>query len=111
MKSNIIGTAITIGGVVYGNVIAGESLTILSTALVLGDIITRRIKADEGCLVHGKVKVCLNDESWTHAVSEYRDAQGIKSMLPVFSGNQTSGKDISIKSNPVKGWPVQGGVQ
>ena len=85
MKSNISGMAITIGGVVYGNVIASESLTVLSTALVLGDIITRRIQADEGCLIHGRVLVCSDEESWTSALSEYRDAQGIKSALPVFS--------------------------
>jgi cytoskeletal protein CcmA (bactofilin family) len=85
MKSNVFGTAITIGGVVYGNVIASESLVVLSTALVLGDIITRRIQADDGCLIHGKVMVCPDGESWTRALSEYRDAQGIKSTLPVFS--------------------------
>jgi cytoskeletal protein CcmA (bactofilin family) len=85
MKSNVSGTAITIGGVVYGNVIAGESLSILSTALVLGDVITRRIKADEGCLIHGRVLVRPDEESWNRAVSEYRDAQGIKSALPVFT--------------------------
>ena len=85
MKSNVSGTAITVGGVVYGNIIAGESLVILSTALVLGDIITRRIQADDGCFIHGKVKVCSSEESWANAVSEYHDAQGIKLALPVFS--------------------------
>ena len=85
MRSNVSGTAVTIGGVVYGNVIAAESLLILSTALVLGDIITRRIQADEGCLIHGRVTVCPDGESWDKAVSEYSDAQGIKSALPVFS--------------------------
>jgi cytoskeletal protein CcmA (bactofilin family) len=85
MKSNVFGTAITIGGVVYGNVIASESLVVLSTALVLGDIITRRIRADDGCLVHGKVLVCPDEESWKRALSEHHDAQGIKSALPAFS--------------------------
>jgi len=87
MKSNVTGTNITIGGVVYGNIIADGNLVILSTALVIGDIITRRIQADDGCLVHGGVKVCPTDESWMKAVSEHRDAQGIKSALPVFSKN------------------------
>jgi cytoskeletal protein CcmA (bactofilin family) len=88
MKSNVSGTAITIGGVVCGNVIARESLVILSTALVLGDIITRRIQADDGCMIHGKVLVCPSEESWARAIGEYRDAQGIKSVLPVFAKNQ-----------------------
>ncbi|GHU81626.1 cell shape determination protein CcmA [Spirochaetia bacterium] len=76
MKSSITGTFITIGGVVYGNILASERLIILSTALVLGDIITRRIEADEGCLIHGRVRVCQTEESWNNAVHEYRDAPG-----------------------------------
>jgi cytoskeletal protein CcmA (bactofilin family) len=85
MKSNISGTALTIGGVVYGNVIASERLEILSTALVLGDIITRRISADEGCLIHGKVYVCTTEESWNKALAEFRDRQGIRYALPRFA--------------------------
>jgi cytoskeletal protein CcmA (bactofilin family) len=85
MKSNVSGTSITIGGVVDGNVIASEHVVILSTALVLGDIITRRIQADEGCLIHGKVSVCSDEAGWNKALSEHRDAQGIRSTLPVFS--------------------------
>jgi cytoskeletal protein CcmA (bactofilin family) len=85
MKSAISGTAITIGGVVYGNVFASERLIVLSTALVLGDIITRRIQADEGCLIHGRVWVCPTEESWNKALSEYRDVQGIRFALPRFA--------------------------
>jgi len=84
MKGNVNGTNITIGGVVFGNVIADGHLVILSTAIVIGDLITRRIQADDGCFVNGKITVCPNDESWTKTVSEHQDAQGIKSALPVF---------------------------
>jgi cytoskeletal protein CcmA (bactofilin family) len=85
MQGNISGTTVTIGGVVYGNILASERISILDTALVLGDIITRRIQADEGCLVHGKVTVCQNDEAWDKAVAEYRDAQGVRSALSGFA--------------------------
>jgi cytoskeletal protein CcmA (bactofilin family) len=85
MKSNVSGTAITIGGVVFGNVLASEHLVILSTALVMGDIITRRIQADEGCLIHGKVSVCPDEESWKKALAEHRDVQGIRSALANFA--------------------------
>jgi cytoskeletal protein CcmA (bactofilin family) len=81
LYSAVSGTAVTIGGVVQGNVLASERLTVLSTAIVLGDIITRRIQADEGCLIHGRVRVCATEEAWEQAVSEYRDAQGVKSAL------------------------------
>jgi cytoskeletal protein CcmA (bactofilin family) len=85
MKSNVSGTSVTVGGVVYGNIIASEQLIVLSTGLVLGDIITRRIQADEGCLIHGKVSVCPDEKSWNKALAEHRDIQGIRSALPVFS--------------------------
>jgi cytoskeletal protein CcmA (bactofilin family) len=81
MQGNITGTAVTVGGVVSGNILASERISILDTALVLGDIITRRIQADEGCLIHGKVTVCQNDEAWDRAVAEHRDAQGVRSAL------------------------------
>jgi cytoskeletal protein CcmA (bactofilin family) len=84
IRGNVSGTFITVGGVVYGNLLAGERLVILSTALVVGDIITRRIQADEGCLVHGRVTVCSSDEAWERAVAEYRDLQGIRSALSLF---------------------------
>jgi cytoskeletal protein CcmA (bactofilin family) len=81
LKSSISGSFITIGGVVYGNILASESLIILSTGLVLGDILTRRIQADEGCLVHGKITVCKDEERWNSALADYKDAQLVKQVL------------------------------
>jgi cytoskeletal protein CcmA (bactofilin family) len=83
MRGNVSGTVVTIGGVVRGNVLASERLIILSGALILGDIITRRIQADEGCLVHGRVRVA--PETWEAAVAEHLDAQGVKSALSRFN--------------------------
>jgi cytoskeletal protein CcmA (bactofilin family) len=85
MKSSIAGTAITIGGVVSGNVLASERVTILATGIVLGDIITQRIQADEGCLLHGRITVCETREKWNNAVNEYRDRENIKSVTAGFT--------------------------
>jgi cytoskeletal protein CcmA (bactofilin family) len=73
MKSNVSGTFVTVGGVVFGNVLASERLVILATGLIMGDVITRRIQADDGCLVHGRVRVCRTEEAWNKALAEYRD--------------------------------------
>ena len=81
LKSHVSGTAITIGGVVYGNIIATERLTLLSTGLIVGDVITRRIQVDDGCLVHGKVTVCKDDEKLKAALAEYHDAEGVRQAL------------------------------
>ncbi|GMO27536.1 MAG: polymer-forming cytoskeletal protein [Spirochaetaceae bacterium] len=90
MKSNITGTAITIGGVVKGNVLASERLVVLSTGLILGDVITRRIQADEGCIIHGNIIVCRDDAQWKSAISEYEDALGVRQAL-LGSGVKGSG--------------------
>ena len=84
MRSNISGTFVTVGGVVFGNVVASERLIVLATGLVMGDIITRRIQADKGCLIHGRVKVCKTEEVWNRAVSEYRDVTGLRESLGAY---------------------------
>jgi cytoskeletal protein CcmA (bactofilin family) len=81
MKSNISGTSVTIGGVVLGNVIASEKIIILSTGLVLGDIITREIKADEGALINGRVITCRTEQSWQLAIASYNDERAISEAL------------------------------
>ncbi|GMO41681.1 MAG: polymer-forming cytoskeletal protein [Termitinemataceae bacterium] len=86
LKSSIKGTSITIGGVVHGNVIASDRLVVLSTAIILGDVITRRIQAEEGCLIHGKIVVCKDDEKWGTTLAEYNDAKAVQQVL---SGPQT----------------------
>jgi cytoskeletal protein CcmA (bactofilin family) len=73
MKSSITGTNVTIGGIVDGNVLASERLVVLASAIILGDITTRRIEVNEGCLIQGRVKVCQTQESWERAKSEYKD--------------------------------------
>ncbi|MDR3167846.1 MAG: polymer-forming cytoskeletal protein [Treponema sp.] len=85
MKSHVIGTVVTVGGVVCGNILASEQIIVLATGLVLGDIITRRIQADEGCLIHGRIRVCQSDDAWKQAISEYQDVRSIRSVLPAFS--------------------------
>jgi cytoskeletal protein CcmA (bactofilin family) len=85
MKSNISGTSVTVGGVVFGNVLASERLVVLATGLVMGDIITRRIQAEEGCLIHGRIKVCQSEEVWNKAISEYRDVAGLRESLGIHS--------------------------
>jgi cytoskeletal protein CcmA (bactofilin family) len=81
LKSCVSGSFVTVGGVVFGNILASECLVILSTGLVLGDILTRRIQADEGCMVHGRITVCQNEDQWNSALSEYQDAMLVKQVL------------------------------
>ncbi|MDR2500482.1 MAG: polymer-forming cytoskeletal protein [Treponema sp.] len=84
----IRGSAVTIGGVVYGNVLASERVVVLATGLVLGDIVTRRIQAGEGCLIHGRIMVCSDEEVWRQRAGQYRDAAIPQSPLSGFPARQ-----------------------
>jgi hypothetical protein len=65
--------------------LASERVTILATGIVLGDIITQRIQADEGCLLHGRITVCQTREKWNSAVNEYRDIEHLRSVTAGFA--------------------------
>jgi cytoskeletal protein CcmA (bactofilin family) len=78
LHSNITGTAVTVGGVVLGDILANERVTVLSSAVVLGTIITCRIQIDEGCVVHGRVVTCSSKEEWERRCTEHKDAQSIR---------------------------------
>jgi cytoskeletal protein CcmA (bactofilin family) len=77
LVSNMTGESITVGGVVRGDLLASGSLVILSTGIVIGDCVTGRIRADEGCVIHGKVIICRSREKWDEAVSETKGRRAV----------------------------------
>lgn len=79
MQSDVVGTSVIVGGVVKGNIFASERVVVLATGLVIGDIITRRIQADDGVLIQGRVIVCGEHGDYEARVSEYRDERGVRS--------------------------------
>ena len=53
VKGSLTGRDIVIGGVVKGDVYGTERITLLSTALVLGNVYAPRIQMERGVLVEG----------------------------------------------------------
>ncbi|MDR0759106.1 MAG: polymer-forming cytoskeletal protein [Treponema sp.] len=89
LRSNVSGTAVTVGGVIFGHVLASERLTVLSTGIVLGDVITRCIQADDGCLIHGRITVCSTRDKWDNAVREHLDKEDVKSATAAFAPSRS----------------------
>jgi len=102
MESDIFGTSVTVGGVVKGNIFASERVSVLSTGLVLGDIITRRIQADEGTLIHGLVIACGDQGDWNSAIASYRDERGVRSAA-MRAAAPRSGATRATAQRPVRG--------
>lgn len=57
IKANICGEDVTIAGMVKGNIMATESLTLSSTAKVLGDIEAPLITIEKGAAFNGKCRM------------------------------------------------------
>ena len=87
LQSSITAAAVTVGGVVDGNILARERVIVLPTAVILGNITTRRIEAGEGCIIHGKIQVCRDEESWRKAKGEYRNKRPGGASRPRIEGN------------------------
>jgi cytoskeletal protein CcmA (bactofilin family) len=103
MKGNVSGSAITVGGVICGHVLASEQLVVLSTGIVLGDIITRRIQADDGCLIHGRITVCGTRDKWDSAVREHLDKEDVKTVTAAFAPPRSLPPPLPLSAVPVEG--------
>ncbi len=57
VESTIEGGTIVIGGVVKGNVIAGEKVVILSTGMLIGNVTAPRLIIEEGVLLNGNCDI------------------------------------------------------
>lgn len=61
IRGNILASAVIIGGVVVGNVVARDSVTLFSTAAVVGDVVSRKVNIEEGVILHGMC-ISISDE-------------------------------------------------
>ena len=53
VKGTLTGRDIVVGGVIKGDLYASERITLLATALVVGNVYAPRIRVDRGVLVEG----------------------------------------------------------
>ncbi len=81
IEGNISGTIVTIGGVVKGDVLATERALVLSSAVVIGDIVTRWLQVEEGSFIQGRVISCGENADWDAKVTAYLDAKSIQTLV------------------------------
>jgi cytoskeletal protein CcmA (bactofilin family) len=77
LLSNMTAESVTVGGVVRGDVLASENIVVLSTGIILGDLVTGQIKADDGCIIHGHITICRDKGQFDAVVGERRDRKAV----------------------------------
>jgi cytoskeletal protein CcmA (bactofilin family) len=79
VQGNITARAVTVGGIVRGNITASESVQLLSTSVVVGDITTHHIKADEKVIFNGHCIALSKDDAYNEAITKWQNIQIITS--------------------------------
>lgn len=59
VESCIRASSVVVGGVVKGNITATDKVTVLSTGMVIGDIRTARLVAEEGVVLDGSCFISI----------------------------------------------------
>lgn len=77
LNSNISAKSVIVEGLIKGDISASESVQLLSTSIVLGNIKTRKIQADENVILNGHVIALSNSEEFEEASEKWQNYQAI----------------------------------
>ena len=78
IRGNLKAKSAIIGGIILGNITAKEGVTLLSTAAVIGDIISRRVQIEEKVVFQGHCISLENEEKFTAESEQYLQAKAIR---------------------------------
>ena len=81
IRGDIRSLVITIGGIVQGDVIAPEGVNILSTGVVLGTVITRKLVMEDSVLFSGSCFAVNDQDLFDAALSEYNNRKALSRSL------------------------------
>lgn len=83
IRGNVNAKSVTVGGIVLGNISVKDSVKLLSSSAVIGDILCRKIQFDDGVVFHGHC-ISIKDEAEFNEVSgKYLQEQAIKQKVSV----------------------------
>lgn len=77
IRGDIRSLVITVGGVVQGDVIAPEGVTILSTGMVLGNVLTKRLQVEDSVILNGHCVAVDDQERFDAALSDYNNRRAL----------------------------------
>ncbi|MGN0729821.1 bactofilin family protein [Treponema sp.] len=81
IRGNIKAKSVTvIGGIVLGDIVSPDFVKLLSSSVIIGDIQTHRLIAEEDVIVHGHCVSLSESEEFNAAVSRQENLKAISSM-------------------------------
>ena len=77
IRGNVTAKSVVVIGIVEGDILAPEGIHLFSSAVVLGDVISRKIKADEKVVIEGFCVSIENGEIFEDAKRQWLDRKAI----------------------------------
>ena len=78
IRGNLSAKSVIIGGIIKGNVLASESIKLLSESAVIGDVISRKVQVEDSALVHGHCISIKDEAEYKRSSDEYLQSRAIK---------------------------------
>lgn len=83
LRGNVNAKSVTIGGIVLGNITAKDSVKLLSSSAVIGDILCRKIQIDDGVIFQGQCISLKDEKEFNEASQNYLQEKAIKEKVSV----------------------------
>ena len=78
IKGDVKAKAVIVGGIVVGNILAQESVKMLSNSAVLGDVISRKVQVEDKATFHGHCISIKDEEQFQKTSDAYLQSKAIK---------------------------------
>lgn len=81
IRGNVTANIAIIGGTILGNVHAQESVQLLATSVVIGDVITKHLQVADKVVLHGHCISISEDSKFNSEKDKYLDEKSVKSKV------------------------------
>ena len=78
IKGDVKAKAVIVGGIVVGNILAQESIKLLSNSAVLGDVISRKVQIEDKATFHGHCISIKDEEQFQKTSEAYLQSRALK---------------------------------
>jgi cytoskeletal protein CcmA (bactofilin family) len=77
IRGSLTAKSVIVIGIVEGDILAPEGVHLFSSAVVLGDVISRKVKADENVVIEGYCISIENPQEFEEAKKQWLDMRAI----------------------------------
>ena len=79
IRGNIHAASVSVGGIVQGDIIAPDYVIILSSGMVIGSILTKKLRVDDDVILHGFCSATGEQSGFEEAEKKYHNRQALHS--------------------------------